>query len=135
MSDVYLEYCLDGYHLIRMNIDSYDVLTDQLDQIRAEAAKIFQAIFCVDIVIRNVGRVSIGLGDRSVLMYTSDNLEESLTSLGDRTAQGETLFYSGDYCLMSDKYIVPYVKAMEVVKNWIDKGQTGNIIEWTDELF
>lgn len=135
MSDIYLEYCLDGYHLIRMNIDSYDALTVQLEQIRAEAAKLFHAVFCVDIVTRNVGRLSIGLSDRSILMYTSDDLEEPRTSMGDRTAQGETMFYLGDYSLMSDKYIIPYVKAMEVVKNWIDEGQMGNILEWTNELF
>lgn len=135
MSDIYLEYCLDGYHLIRTKIDSCEALMVQLEQIRTEAAELFQAIFCVDIVIENTGRLSIGLDDRSILTYTSADFEESLTSLGDRSAQGETMFYAGDYSLMSDKYIVPYVKAMAVVKSWIDEGQIGDIIEWTDELF
>lgn len=56
MADIYLEYCMDGYHLIRTNIDSYEALTVRLEQIKAEAAGLFQAIFCVDLVIGNAGR-------------------------------------------------------------------------------
>ena len=135
MSELYLEYCLDGYHLIRTKIDSYDALTVQLERIRTEAAELIQAIFCVDIVIENIGRLSIGLDDRSILTYTSDDLEESLTSLGDRSAQGETMFFSGDYCLMSNKYIISYANAMEVVKAWFYERKISNIVEWTDVLY
>lgn len=135
MTDIYLEYCLDGYHLIQMNIDSYSALTAKLDQIRIEAAELFSAVFCVDIVIKNTGRLAIGLDDKSMLMYTSEDFEESLTSLGDRTAQGETMFYSGDYCLMSNKYIISYANAMEVVKTWFYERKLSNIVEWTDVLY
>ncbi|MDE7222338.1 MAG: hypothetical protein K2O34_00985 [Acetatifactor sp.] len=135
MADIYLEYCMDGYHLIRTNIDSYEALTVQLEQIKAEAAGLFQAIFCVDLVIGNAGRMSIGLDDRSMLAYTSQDFEENRTSLGDKFARGETIFFAGDYSLMSDKYIISYDKAMQVVKSWMDEGKISNIIEWTDELF
>ena len=135
MTDIYLEYCLDGYHLIKMYIDSYSALTAKLDQIRIEAAELFPAVFCVDIVIKNTGRLAIGLDDKSMLMYTSEDFEESLTSLGDRTAQGETMFYSGDYCLMSNKYIISYANAMEVVKTWFYERKISDIVEWADVLY
>ncbi len=135
MTDIYLEYCLDGYHLIQMYIDSYSALTAKLDQIRIEAAELFSVVFCVDIVIKNTGRLAIGLDDKSMLMYTSEDFEESLTSLGDRTAQGETMFYSGDYCLMSNKYIISYANAVEVVKTWFYERKISNIVEWTDALY
>ncbi|MDE5893838.1 MAG: hypothetical protein K2H45_13035 [Acetatifactor sp.] len=78
MTDIYLEYCLDGYHLIQMYIDSYSALTAKLDQIRIEAAELFSAVFCVDIVIKNTGRLAIGLDDKSMLMYTSSGAERGI---------------------------------------------------------
>ncbi len=135
MLNTYLEYCLDGYNVIKEKVSSLDDLIITLQQIKDEKVKTIQAIFCVDIVVEKKGRLSIGLDDRSILTYISEDFDEALTSLGDKHAQGETMYYLGEYSLMSNKYVIPYTKAINVVDYWICQGKLSDAIEWTDEIF
>ena len=75
------------------------------------------------------------LDSKCILTYTSEDFEETFTSLGDETAQGETVYYFGDYTLMSNKYIIPYEQAMEAIKVSVDTGKLSKSIKWTDKLF
>ena len=135
MLNVYLEYCLDGYNIVKEKVNSPDDLKTNLQHINNEAAGTIQAIFCVDIVVEKKGRLSIGLDNKSILTYISEDFDEALTSLGDKFAQGETMYYLGEYSLMSNKYVIPFAKAIAVVEYWILHGELSDAIEWTDEIF
>ncbi len=86
-------------------------------------------------MIGGLGRISVGLDAKCILTYTSEDFEETLTSLGDETAQGETVYYFGDYTLMSNKYIIPYEQAVETIKVSANTGKLSKSIKWTDKLF
>ena len=86
-------------------------------------------------MIEGLGRISVGLDQRCILTYTSEDFEETLTSLGDETAQGDTMYYFGDYTLMSNKYIIPFDRAIEALKVCVDTGKLSESIKWTDKLF
>ncbi len=134
MLNAYLEYCLDGYCTVRETIDSLNSLTADLLHIKNKAAATIHAIFCVDIVIEKIGRLSIGLDDRSILTYISEDFEEALTSLGDESAQVETMYYLGDYSLMSNRYVIPFDTALSAVDYWLCQGGLSDAIEWTDKI-
>lgn len=80
-------------------------------------------------------RPAIGLNQRCILTYTSEDFEETLTSLGDETSQGDTVYYFGDYTSMSNKYIIPYDCAIEALKIFVTTGRLSENIRWTDKLF
>ena len=135
MKDTYITYCLDGCDGIKIPIHSTDELFACLQKIKAEALPVIDGIFCADVVIGGFGRISVGLDSKCILTFTSEDFEETLTSLGDETAQGETVYYFGDYTLMSNKYIIPYEQAMEAIKVSVDAGKLSKSIKWADKLF
>lgn len=132
MLNAYLEYCLDSYCTVRETIDSLNSLTADLLHIKNKAAATIHAIFCVD--IEKIGRLSIGLDDRSILTYISEDFEEAFTSLGDESAQGETMYYLGDYSLMSNRYVIPFDTALSAVDYWLCHGGLSDVLEWTDKI-
>jgi hypothetical protein len=107
----------------------------KLQEIKFKASNIIKGIFSVDIVVEDIGRLSVGLDEKSILTYTSADFEESLTSLGDEFEQGETMYYFGYYSLMSNKYIIPFEDALNALDDWIDRGILSKNIKWTDQLF
>ncbi len=132
MYKAYLEYCIDGYNDIKKEIID---LEQQLNDIREETRDIFTSPFGVDIVIDSVGRISIGITQKTIVCYKSDDFEIQLTAVGDKNLSGETLFYFGDYSLMSNKYLIPYKLGLKIVKNWIATGKLLDEVKWTDEIF
>jgi hypothetical protein len=134
MINACLEYCLDGYNTKEEKIDSFESIKDKLNQIRGEASNVINAVFSVDVVVDGIGRISVSLDERSILSYTSDDYEKTLTSRGDETAEGETLYYFGDYSLMSNKYIIPYEDAISVLELWISDATLSDRIKWIDRL-
>ena len=126
---------MDGYNLVEEKIDSCNLLGKRLQEIKNEAAAIIKGIFSVDIVVEGNGRISVALDDNCVLTYTSDDLEDVQTSLGDESAQGETLYYFGDYSNVSNKYIISYAKALNVLNQWVQYGTISNQISWTKNLY
>ena len=135
MKNVRIIYCLDGYNSVEMPIHSTDELVARLQEIALEAIPVIDGIFSADVVVEDFGRISVGLNQRCILTYTSEDFEETLTSLGDETAQGETVYYFGDYTLMSNKYIIPYEQAVETIKVSANTGKLSKSIKWTDKLF
>ena len=135
MLDVRLEYCIDGYNEKTEKVDSFESLIVRLNEIKNEAATDIKVIFSVDIVNDDMGRLSIGLNDKSIVTYTSADYEETLTSLGDELAEGKTTYYFGDHSLMSNKYIISYKDALNVLETWITTGTLSREIKWTNELF
>ena len=130
-------YCMDGYHSVEIPIKSLDELLFAFERIKSEALveRKVKVIFSVDVVIEDVGRISVGLDQRCILSYTSEDFEKTLTSLGDENAEGETEYYFGDYTLMSNKYIIPCEDAIKVLDIWINSGKVSDSIKWTDKLF
>ena len=45
------------------------------------------------------------------------------------------MYYLGEYSLMSNKYVIPFAKAITAVEYWILHGELSDAIEWTDEIF
>lgn len=132
MYKAYIEYCIDGYNDIKKEITD---LEQQLNNIKEETKDIFTSPFGVDIVIDSIGRMSIGITKKTIVCYKSDDFEIQLTAIGDENSSGETLFYFGDYSLMSNKYLIPYEIGLKIIHNWIDTGQLLDEVKWTDEIF
>ena len=135
MRNVKIEYCIDGFDLRDEKINSFESLKSRLEEIKNEASDIIKSVFSVDVVVEDIGRISIGLDEKSILSYTSADFEETLTSLGDESALGETTYYFGDYSLMSNKYIVPYSEALNAIELWINHGELSAKIKWTETLY
>lgn len=131
----HLEYCLDGFNLVQKQIDSMESLVKDLQEAKNKASTIIKGIFAVDILVKDIGRISIGLDEKCILTYTSEDFEKSLTSLGDESAQGETMYYFGDYSLMSNKYIISFTNALTVLEELIYTGALSESIKWTEQLF
>jgi hypothetical protein len=131
MKKAYIEYCIDGYNLIQKEVI---VLYDQLNEIKKETQEIFKAPFGVDVVIDNIGRISIGLADQTILCYKSDDFEIQLTAVGNIDAQGETMFYFGDYSSMSNKYLISFDSGVEIINEWIKYGILPAKVDWTEEI-
>ena len=135
MKNVRIIYCLDGYDSVEIPIHSTDELAARLQEIALEAIPVIDGIFSADVVVEGFGRVSVGLNQKCILTYTSEDFEKTLTSFGDETRQGDTVYYFGDYTLMSNKYIIPYDCAIEALKFFITTGRLSENIRWTDKLF
>ncbi|MDR0489855.1 MAG: hypothetical protein LBH28_01225 [Oscillospiraceae bacterium] len=132
MDKVSLVYCIDGYNEICETIDSFEYLRRRLTEIKLETSKIFNIIFTVDIVIEEIGRISIGLDENSIITYYNAVEDFYLTSLGDLSAEGSTSYYFGDHSLMANKYTIPYEVALEVLENWIIHGSLSDKVKWTE---
>ena len=128
-------YCIDGYNAIEIPIGSLSELLSALQKIAIEASSVMEIIFSADVVVEGAGRVSVGLDQKCILAYTSEDFEEILTSLGDEDAKGDTLYYFGDYTSMSNKYIISFNDAIKVLDVWIENGELSDSIKWTEKLF
>jgi hypothetical protein len=135
MQQTLLIYCLDGYNNIKSEITSFDTLTVQLQDIRQQSADLFSVPFSVDIVVEQKGTLSIGLADSTILCYTSADYKDMRTAVGDRSAEGEAVFYFGDYSVLSKKYLIPYDLALKVLAHWCMTGTLSEEVEWTYEIF
>lgn len=132
MEKAYIEYCIDGYNLIEKEVVD---LNNQLNEIKQEVQNVFNAPFGVDIVVAGLGMISIGLAEQTILCYKSEDFEDQLTAVGDINVQGETMFYFGDYSLMSNKYLIPFNLGVEIINGWIKSGKLPTIVEWTEEIY
>ena len=132
MEKAYIEYCIDGYNLIKKEVVD---LNNQLNEIKQEVQNVFNAPFGVDIVAAGLGMISIGLAEQTILCYKSEDFEDQLTAVGDINVQGETMFYFGDYSLMSNKYLIPFNLGVEIINEWIKSGKLPTIVEWTEEIY
>lgn len=93
MKDTYIIYCLDGGDGIKIPIHSIDELFACLQRIKAEALPVIDGIFSADVVIGGLGRISVGLDSKCILTYTSEDFEETLTSLGNRSRRNGVLLW------------------------------------------
>ena len=132
MYNAYISYCIDGFNTVEFKVG---LLREQLQRIKEETSGIFGAPFSVDVVIEETGIMSIGLAEETVLCYKSADLETQLTSLGDPLSEGDTSFYFGDYSLISNKYLIPYETALEILEYWINTGKLSDKAVWTEELY
>lgn len=135
MRKVKVLYCIDGYNAIEIPIGSLSELLSTFQKIVVEALPVIKIIFAADVVVEGAGRISVGLNQKCILAYTSEDFEETLTSLGDEDAKGNTWYYFGDYTLMSNKYIIPFDDAIKVLSIWIESGKLSDSIKWTEKLF
>ena len=135
MRKVKVLYCIDGYNAIEIPIGSLSELLSTFQKIVVEALPVIKIIFAADVVVEGAGRISVGLNQKCILAYTSEDFEETLTSLGDEDAKGNTWYYFGDYTLMSNKYIIPFDDAIKVLNIWIESGKLSDSIKWTEKLF
>ena len=135
MRKVKVLYCIDGYSTIEISIGSLSELLSTFQKIAIEASSKIKIIFTADVVVEGVGRISVGLNQKCILAYTSEDFKETLTSLGNEDAEGETLYYFGDDTSMSNKYIIPFDDAIKVLKVWIENEKLSDSIKWTDKLF
>ena len=135
MRNAKVVYCIDGFNGVEIPICSINELLSVLQKIKSEASTVMEIIFSADVVVVGSGRLSVGLNENCILTYTSEDFEETLTSLGNEDAQGDTEYYFGDYTLMSNKYIIPFDDAVKVLEVWINSGKLSNSIKWTDKLY
>ena len=132
MFNAFIRYCIDGYSTIEIKVDS---LREQLQRITNETSGIFSSPFSVDVVIKEIGIIGVGLAPNTVLCYKSSDLQTQLTALGDINSEGNTSFYFGDYSLISNKYLIPYDLALDIINDWIKTGILSDKVIWTDALY
>lgn len=132
MFNAFIRYCIDGYSTIEIKVDS---LREQLQRITNETSGIFSSPFSVDVVIKEIGIIGVGLAPNTVLCYKSSDLQTQLTALGDINSEGNTSFYFGDYSLISNKYLIPYDLALDIINDWIKTGILSDRVIWTDALY
>ena len=102
-----IEYSsFDRFKDYEEKIESLDHLEKRLQEIKNEVSKWWNIIFSVDIVLKGIGHISIALDDKCILSFYDEIEDLYLTSLGDPSAEGKTLYYFGDTSLMSNKYII-----------------------------
>jgi Immunity protein Imm1 len=111
-------------------------LERRLEEIRNEYNRLLKMPYSVDLIRGGIGILSVGLGDGYwILAYHPEAEEQSLTSLGDESADGDVLFFFGDHTLLSRKYLVPRESALSAVRTWFEEGKIGQDVRWTSKLY
>jgi len=134
MRKAYIEYCSDGYNLIRIDIICFCELDSILRNIQEQTGSLFSCPFTVDIVLQDIGRISVGLADPTILCYCSADLNTQLSSVGNLSAEGTVSFYFGDYSVISSKHLIPYPLALKELEHFIDTKELSSSICWTQKL-
>jgi hypothetical protein len=120
-------------------IDSAEQLEKRLEEIKAERSVTDQqglkCIPTVDIVIEGIGRISIALNEKCVLMFYDEIEDCYFSSLGDTSLKGRTkdLYNFGQLSETEQMYIVPYKDGLEAVKEWFNTKNISRKIKWTDD--
>ena len=135
-SPVTLAYCMDGRKDMQEKVITYDMLIERLQEIKEEAKKHWSINFAVDIAVKDKGYLSVGLGenDSIISLYMIDE-DIYLTSLGNEQSIGFSAYYFGDWTDISNKYSIPWAKALLVIKTWIETGNISDCINWTRNLY
>ncbi len=135
MRNAKVVYCIDGFNGVEIPICSINELLSVLQKIKSEASTVMEIIFSADVVVEGSGRLSVGLNENCILTYTSEDFEETLTSLGNEDPQGDTDYYFGADRRMPNKHTSPFDDAVKVLEVWINSGKLSNSIKWTDKLY
>jgi len=129
---VVLAYCMDNYNVVQEPVTSFEMLKSRLEEIKQEAKEHIPIYFTVDIVVKDKGCLSVGLGENeSIVVWYAATDDLYLTSLGDELATGTKLYYFGDWTELSDKHTISWETALLLMKTWIESGDIGNCINWT----
>ena len=129
---VVLAYCMDGHNVVQEPVVSFEMLKSRLEEIKKDAKERIPIPFSVDIVIKDRGCLSVGLGENeSIVVWYSDTDDLYLTSLGDEQATGTKLYYFGDWTELADKHTISWKSALLIIKVWIETGEIGDLINWT----
>lgn len=132
MDNVFIEYCIDGHNIIKNEVKD---IQKEFNNIKTQVENIFDAPFGVDVVIKGVGRMSIGLSEHTILSYKTEDLEIQLTAVGNIDSVGNIQFYFGEYTTMSNKYLIPYELGIKIINDWITTKELPKQVEWTDKIF
>ncbi|MCL2141262.1 MAG: hypothetical protein FWH46_00040 [Methanimicrococcus sp.] len=142
MDDVKIEYCWDGYNCIEEKITSLEQLEMRLNELKKTWAiehnsSELKCIATVDVVIENVGYISISLDEKCILLFYDEVEDYFLTSLGNPSFGGSTedLYDFGQPAESSNQYIVSYKDGLDALKDWIVTKKLSQKIEWTDKIF
>lgn len=134
MNNVTIEYCMDGYNDICENVKSFKQLENRLFEIKEQVSDDFGCIFTVDIVLANVGSLTVALDEKCILVFADVDKEVLYMSLGNPLAEGTTEYYLGDYTELSNKYIIRYAEGIKAIEEWISTNQLSNKIQWIDAI-
>ena len=128
---IVLAYCMDGNKEIQENVASFETLINRLQIIKEEAKKYISIPFSVDIVVKDKGYISVGLGENeSIITWYVANDDIYFTSLGDEQAVGTKLYYFGDWSELPDKHTISWESALSVIKAWIESEDINGCINW-----
>ena len=130
-SPVTLAYCMDGQKTTQEKVSSCELLVKRLQEIKREAKNHWTINFSVDIAVKDIGCMSVGLGDNeSVITWYNSSEDAYLTSLGDESASGFTIYHFGDWTEMPNKHSISWEKAVMTMRAWVETGETGDCINW-----
>jgi len=124
-----LSYCIDGHNIIEKTICPYTCWLVGFAQ--HEAEKVITAPFAVDITVEGKGVMSVAqTKDYGILSCYLAEKDAYFISLGNEHATGEANYHFGDYCIMSNKYLIPKAKIEPAIKEWIKHGVLSKDIQW-----
>ena len=133
VNNVTIGYTYRGFEDIEEKVESFEQLKKRLQEIKKQAATIWgEIIFSVDVIVENVGTLSIALDEKCILQYYNAVEDFYLTSSGDPLAEGNTKYFFGCYIEMSNKYIIHYDDALEELRFFINHGTLSDNVKWTD---
>jgi len=128
---VVLAYCMDGNNEIQETVTSFETLISRLQIIKKEAKEYISIPFSVDIVVKDKGYISVGLGENeSIIIWYVATDDVYLTSLGDEQAVGTKLYYFGDWSELPAKHTISWEAALSVIKAWIGLEDINDCINW-----
>jgi len=120
-------------------ITSNEQLESRLSELREiltiTNSKGVKCIGTVDVVVENLGRMSIALDERCILQFYDEVDDIYFNSLGDPLFVGDTadLYDFGQPSVSCEKYVVPYVVGLAALKGWLVSEKLGAEISWTEE--
>ena len=139
MGTPFLVHSDAGLGEAQLHVETFDSLVAAMDALARRYEPVCGVPYGVDIVRPAEGRLLVGMGaDGWLVTFVPDSDDEasvSVTAVGDRAACGEATFYFGDQTLVSRKYLLPRSLALDVVREWWERGELSRHVPWTSELF
>jgi len=139
--NVKLEYCPNGIKAVEEKILSLEQLEKRLYELKGiltieKNSDGLKCIATVDVVMESIGRISIALDEKCILLFYDETDDIYFNSLGDPFIEGDTeeLYDFGQPAESSNKYIIQYKDGLIALKDWIDTKKLSKKIKWTNEI-
>jgi hypothetical protein len=118
-----------------------DEVCHSLDEVRSRVRAICEENsarlgmpFGLDLVAASGDRLTVGFAGTQAFICAYDaGGDESVASLGDPAAVGQTVFFVADHTAIANKFLFPADAAWRAIEHWCNTGELSNEVRWTSE--